>query len=48
MQVSSRERDFIIDTIKLRAILGPYLRPLFADPTKTKVLHGSDYDIEWL
>ena len=48
MQVSSRERDFVVDTIKLRNILGKYLRPIFANPSKVKVLHGSDYDIEWL
>jgi exosome complex exonuclease RRP6 len=48
MQVSSRERDFVIDTLKLRSILGKYLRPIFADQSKVKVLHGSDYDIEWL
>jgi exosome complex exonuclease RRP6 len=29
-------------------MVGPYLRPIFANPAKIKVLHGSDYDIEWL
>lgn len=48
MQVSSRERDFIIDTLKLRSVMGKQLRPIFADPQKIKVLHGSDYDVEWL
>lgn len=48
MQVSSRQRDFIIDTIKLRVHLGNQLRDIFADPSKVKVLHGSDYDVEWL
>jgi exosome complex exonuclease RRP6 len=48
MQVSSRERDFVVDTLKLRTILGKYLRPIFADQSTVKVLHGSDYDIEWL
>lgn len=48
MQVSSRLKDFIIDTLKLRQVIGKYLRPIFADANKIKVLHGSDYDIEWL
>ncbi len=48
MQVSSRLKDFIVDTLKLRQVIGKYLRPIFADANKIKVLHGSDYDIEWL
>jgi exosome complex exonuclease RRP6 len=48
MQVSSRTRDFIIDTLKLRTLLGVHLTPIFTNPLVTKVLHGSDYDIEWL
>ena len=48
MQVSTRFRDFIVDTLKLSQQVGPYLRPIFANPAKIKVLHGSDYDIEWL
>ena len=48
MQVSTRFRDFIVDTLKLRQTIGTYLRPIFADPAKIKVLHGSDSDIEWL
>ena len=31
MQVSTRVRDFVVDTIKLRLVLGKYLRPIFAD-----------------
>jgi exosome complex exonuclease RRP6 len=48
MQISTRERDFVVDTMKLRSKLGGALRALFVDPNVTKVLHGSDYDIEWL
>jgi exosome complex exonuclease RRP6 len=48
MQVSTRARDFIVDTIKLRGLIGKYMRGIFADSTKVKVLHGSDYDVEWL
>lgn len=48
MQISTRTHDFIVDTIKLREQLGPALLPFFDDPSKTKVLHGADYDVEWL
>ena len=48
MQISTRFRDFIVDTLKVRALVGPYLRDMFANPMIRKVLHGSDYDIEWL
>ncbi|GFP91797.1 exosome component 10 [Phtheirospermum japonicum] len=48
MQISTRTEDFIIDTLKLRIHIGPYLREVFKDPTKRKVLHGADRDIMWL
>ncbi|KAM0944123.1 putative ribonuclease D [Dioscorea sansibarensis] len=48
MQISTREEDFIIDTLKLRIHVGPYLREVFKDPSKRKVLHGADSDIVWL
>jgi hypothetical protein len=31
-QVSSREEDWVVDAIKLRAHIGPLLAPIFADP----------------
>lgn len=31
LQVSSRTRDFLVDTIALRTEIGPALGPLFAD-----------------
>lgn len=37
MQISTRTEDFVIDTLKLRIHIGPYLRDLFKDPTKRKV-----------
>lgn len=37
MQVSTRTEDFVIDTLKLRIHIGPYLREIFKDPTKRKV-----------
>ncbi|KAD5961747.1 hypothetical protein R6Q59_014691 [Mikania micrantha] len=48
MQISTRAEDFIVDTLKLRVQIGPYLREVFKDPTKRKVMHGADRDIIWL
>jgi exosome complex exonuclease RRP6 len=48
MQISTRQRDFVVDTIALRSLIGDRLRPIFDDPTKVKVLHGADHDIQWL
>ncbi|XP_021755991.1 protein RRP6-like 2 isoform X2 [Chenopodium quinoa] len=48
MQISTRTEDFVVDTLKLRIHIGPYLREIFKDPTKKKVMHGADRDIAWL
>ncbi|XP_072999326.1 protein RRP6-like 2 [Typha latifolia] len=48
MQISTRTEDFVIDTLKLRIHVGPYLREVFKDPLKRKVMHGADRDIVWL
>ncbi|KAL3534826.1 hypothetical protein ACH5RR_003287 [Cinchona calisaya] len=48
MQISTRSEDFVIDTLKLRIHVGPYLREVFKDPCKKKVMHGADRDILWL
>lgn len=37
MQISTRTEDFIVDTLKLRIHIGPYLREIFKDPLKKKV-----------
>lgn len=47
MQLSTRERDYILDVIKLRGEMGRLLG-VFTDPGIVKVLHGSDLDILWL
>ena len=47
MQISTRTHDFIIDTIKLRADMHR-LNEIFTDWTLIKVLHGADFDVEWL
>ncbi|KAJ0699601.1 putative 3'-5' exonuclease domain, HRDC-like superfamily, ribonuclease H-like superfamily [Helianthus annuus] len=48
VQISTRTEDFIVDTLKLRVQIGPYLREVFNDPTKRKVMHEADQDIIWL
>ncbi|XP_071710213.1 protein RRP6-like 2 isoform X2 [Rutidosis leptorrhynchoides] len=48
MQISTRTEDFIVDTLKLHDHIGPYMRDVFKDPTKKKVMHGADKDIMWL
>ncbi|KAJ3587152.1 hypothetical protein NHX12_013542 [Muraenolepis orangiensis] len=47
MQVSTREEDYIIDTLELRSQLY-LLNEVFTDPAIVKVFHGADSDIEWL
>ncbi|XP_038998441.1 protein RRP6-like 2 isoform X3 [Hibiscus syriacus] len=48
MQISTRTEDFVVDALKLRIHIGPYLREIFKDPAKKKVMHGADRDILWL
>ena len=48
MQVSTRERDYVVDVLKLREEVGPALAGVFADASKVKVLHGADCDVVWL
>ncbi len=47
MQISTRNDDFLVDTIKLRSEMYR-LNEIFTDWTLIKVLHGADFDIEWL
>jgi len=47
MQISTRDIDFIVDTLCLREDLH-ILNEVFTDPNILKVLHGSDHDIGWL
>lgn len=47
MQISTREEDFIIDTLELRSEMY-ILNEAFTDPEIIKVFHGADSDIEWL
>lgn len=47
MQISTRTKDYIIDTLALREELH-VLNEVFTDTKVVKVLHGSISDIEWL
>lgn len=47
LQISSRTKDFIVDTLALREELHA-LNEVFTDPKILKVFHGADSDIEWL
>ncbi|XP_076359392.1 exosome complex component 10-like isoform X2 [Tachypleus tridentatus] len=47
MQLSTREKDYIIDAIELRSELS-HLNEVFTDPKIVRVLHGADMDILWL
>ncbi|XP_058467390.1 exosome component 10 [Malaya genurostris] len=47
MQISTRSKDYIIDTLALRDEL-QILNEVFTDSKVVKVLHGSISDIEWL
>ncbi|KAF1956510.1 hypothetical protein CC80DRAFT_59277 [Byssothecium circinans] len=48
MQISTREKDWIIDTLKPWRRRLECLNEVFADPNILKVLHGSFMDIIWL
>ena len=47
MQISTRDEDFLVDTIELRASLH-VLNDVFTDPRVAKVMHGADSDVIWL
>ena len=47
IQISTRDSDYILDAIKLRAYLNK-LNIIFTNPNILKVFHGADYDINWL
>lgn len=47
MQISTREEDFIVDTLLLKKQLW-ILNRSFTNPNIVKVLHGSDSDLMWL
>ncbi|GMK55550.1 hypothetical protein CspeluHIS016_0206060 [Cutaneotrichosporon spelunceum] len=49
MQISTREQDWVVDTLALRSELREHkLGGVMADPSIIKVFHGADSDIVWL
>ena len=48
MQISTRDRDWIVDTLKPWRRRLECLNEVFADPNILKVLHGSAMDVIWL
>ncbi|KXT10745.1 hypothetical protein AC579_6848 [Pseudocercospora musae] len=48
MQISTREKDWIVDTLKPWRRKLQCLNEVFADPNILKVLHGAYMDIIWL
>lgn len=47
LQLSTGSVDYLVDALALHDQL-PLLRPLLADPSVIKVLHGGANDIAWL
>ncbi|XP_078050895.1 exosome component Rrp6 [Augochlora pura] len=47
MQISTADKDYIIDTLALRSELHE-LNEIFTKPTILKVFHGADLDVQWL
>lgn len=47
VQMSTRTKDYIFDTLKLREDMH-ILNLVLTDPKVLKILHGADLDIEWL
>ncbi len=48
MQISTRSKDWVIDTLQPWRHKLEILNEVFADPTKLKVFHGASSDIVWL
>lgn len=47
MQISTRDTDYIVDTLSLRSELHE-LNEIFTKPSVLKVFHGADLDVQWL
>ena len=48
MQISTRDRDWIVDTLKPWRQKLQVLNEVFADPSIVKILHGAYMDVVWL
>jgi exosome complex exonuclease RRP6 len=47
MQLSTRTQNFLIDTLELRSSMQK-LNVITTNPRIVKVLHGADFDVQWL
>ncbi|KAJ3794444.1 hypothetical protein GGU11DRAFT_689806 [Lentinula aff. detonsa] len=47
MQISTRQKDWIVDLLELREELG-MLNEVFTNPNLAKIFHGAESDIVWL
>ena len=47
MQLSTRFKDYVIDTIALRSEMYR-LNQTFTSPKTLKIMHGCSFDIKWL
>ncbi|KAJ3988399.1 ribonuclease H-like domain-containing protein [Lentinula detonsa] len=47
MQISTRQKDWIVDLLELREELG-MLNEVFTNPNIAKIFHGAESDIVWL
>jgi ribonuclease D len=48
MQISTRTRDYLVDSVKLRREIPQYLAPIFQNTQVLKIFHGAESDIAWL
>lgn len=48
MQISTIDKDYVIDALVLRDRMGPVLAPIFGNPNILKLLHGCDIDLSLL
>ena len=48
IQISTREKDFVVDALSLRHLIGPALGRHFENEEKLKVFHGANSDMIWL
>jgi len=47
MQVSTRDHDYLVDVLELRHHMN-LLQDPFTNPSIVKVMHGADWDVQWL
>src|ERR1051325_2907098 len=48
LQISTRERNFVVDLFKIEAFNNPALREVFTAPQVVKVFHNAKFDLKML